>query len=47
MSGRNSGYEETVSLGPQAAPSLERAAVGAAGRGVRQPPLTRHPKRGL
>ncbi len=27
MSGRNDSYEETVSLGPQAAPSLERAAA--------------------
>jgi len=33
MSGRNNGYEETVSLGPQAAPSLERAAVGLLGAG--------------
>lgn len=27
MSGRNDNYEETVSLGPQAAPSLERVAT--------------------
>jgi hypothetical protein len=27
MTGRNEGYEETVSLGPQAAPSLEGAAM--------------------
>jgi len=26
MSGRNDNYEETVSLGPQAAPTLERVA---------------------
>jgi len=32
-SGRNNGYEETVSLGPQAAPSLERAAVALLGAG--------------
>jgi hypothetical protein len=28
MTGRNEGYEETVSLGPRAAPSLEDAALG-------------------
>jgi hypothetical protein len=28
MSGRNESYEETVSLGPQAAPSLESAVAG-------------------
>jgi len=33
MSGRNNGYEETVSLGPQAATSLERAVVGLLGAG--------------
>jgi hypothetical protein len=33
MSGRNDGYEETVSVGPQAAASLERAAVGLLGAG--------------
>jgi hypothetical protein len=33
MSGRNNGYEETVSVGPQAAASLERAAVGLLGAG--------------
>ena len=32
-SGRNNGYEETVSLGPQSAPSLERAAVALLGAG--------------
>ncbi len=32
MSGRNEGYEESVSLGPQAAPSLESAAAHLLGR---------------
>src|SRR3989304_5969799 len=33
MSGRNNGYEETVSLGPQAAPPLARGGGGLLGGG--------------